>query len=285
MGGKMEKLIITVAITGGVHGKATTPAVPEQPEEQAQSIYDAWNAGASVAHIHARDKSGRSVQDIEIYREVKERVRAKGCDIIIQNTTGGAPGMTLEERLQSIYAEPEMASLNMGITNYPMPNGDYILNAFSPKDVRMYAEKMKEVGVKPEMEVYAPYMLREVSMLIKSGFLEKPYCVNFVMGLPAQGTVEGTRRNLIFMIEGLPADTLFNVCALGPTQIPMTTYAILEGGNARVGLEDNIYYRRGELAKSNAQLVERTARIANDLQREIASPEEARRILGLKSLK
>jgi 3-keto-5-aminohexanoate cleavage enzyme len=278
----MEKLIITAAITGGMQGKGANPNLPEQPEEQAQHIYDAWNAGAAVAHVHARDKDGKSVQDVERYREIKEAVLAKGCDIILQFTTGGSPGMTLPERLQAIYADPEMCSLNMGLTNYKLPNGEWSLYSINGDEIVWYAEEIKKKGIKPEMEVYAPHMLREVNMLIKKGLLEKPYYVNFVMGMPAQGTIEATRKNLFYQVDSLPPDCIYNVCALGPAQIPMTTFAILDGGMARVGLEDNIYYGKGRLAKSNAELVERTVRIANEIQRPIASPEEARKILGIK---
>ena len=277
----MEKLIITAAITGGLHGKSANPNLPEQPDEQIQQTIDAWNAGASIVHIHARNPKGESVQDPEIYRKVKEGIRAKGCDVIIQFTTGGGPHMSVEERIQSIEADPEMASLNMGNINYPLPDGNNMLFINSPADLVWYAEEMKKRNIKPEMEVYAPTMLKEVHLLIEKGLLEKPYYINFVMGMPAQGTIEANRKNLIFMIDQLPSDSVFNVCSLGPSQLPMTTYAILEGGMARVGLEDNIYYRRGELAQSNAQLVERTARIARELQREIASPDEARTILGM----
>jgi 3-keto-5-aminohexanoate cleavage enzyme len=278
----MKKLIITCAITGGLHGKSANPNIPEQPEEQIMQTIDAWNAGASIVHIHARDKDGRSVQDNEIYKKVKEGIRSRGCDIIIQFTTGGGIGMSLEERLSSIYAGPEMASLNMGNVNYPMGGGEYALFTISPTDLIWYAEKMKEQGVKPEMEVYSPAMLKEVNMLIEKGLLEKPYYIDFVMGMPAQGTLEATRQNLFFMIDQLPPDSVFNVCAVGRHQAAMTTFSILEGGMARVGMEDNIYYTKGELVKSNAQLVERTVRIARELQREIATPDEARMILGLK---
>jgi 3-keto-5-aminohexanoate cleavage enzyme len=145
-----------------------------------------------------------------------------------------------------------------------------------------YAEEMKKRNVKPEMEVYAPSMMKEVYMLIDKGLLEKPYYVNFVLGMPAQGAVDATRENLFFLMDLLPPDSIFNVCAIGRHQLPITTYSILSGGMARVGMEDNIYYARGELAKNNAQLVERTARIAKELQREIATPDEAREILGIK---
>lgn len=278
----MEKLIVTVAVTGGVHGKAANPNLPEQPEEQVEQIVEAWNAGASIAHIHARDKDGKSTQDIEVYTRIKDGIRSAGCDIIIQFTTGGGFGMSLEERLRSINAAPDMASLNMGNINYPLPDGKYYLFENSPSDLVWYAQKIKEAGIKPELEVYSLTMMKEVRMLIEKALLEKPYYINLVMGMPAQGTLEATRENLFFLIDQLPADSLFNVCAVGPAQLPMTTYSILAGGMVRVGLEDNIYFRKGELAKSNTQLVERAVRIANELQRPIASPDEARQILGIR---
>lgn len=283
-GEDVERLIITAAITGGLQGKAQNPNIPEQPEEQVQQTIDAWNAGASIVHIHARNPKGESVQDPKIYKKVAEGIRAKGCDIVIQFTTGGGPHMSIEERMQSVEADPEMASLNMGNVNYPLPGGKNTFLMNTPSDIVRYAEAMKKRKIKPEMEVYAPTMMKEVRMLIDKGLLEKPYYINFVLGMPAQGTIEATRENLSFMIKQLPPDSLFNVCAVGVAQLPMTTYAMLDGGMARVGLEDNIYYRKGELAISNAQLVERTVRIAKELQREIASPAEAREILRLPAL-
>jgi 3-keto-5-aminohexanoate cleavage enzyme len=278
----MGKLIITAAITGGLHGKSVAPGLPEQPEEQIEQTIAAWKAGASIVHIHARDKDGVSTQSKDVYRKVKEGVRDRGCDIIIQFTTGGGMGMTLEERLECIEAGPEMASLNMGSVNYPLADGKYYLMQNTPSDLMWYAEEMKKRNVKPEMEVYAPSMMKEVYMLIDKGLLEKPYYVNFVLGMPAQGTVDATRENLFFLMDLLPPDSIFNVCAIGRHQLPITTYSILSGGMARVGMEDNVYYARGELVKNNAQLVERTARIAKELQREIATPDEAREILGIK---
>ena len=144
--------------------------------------------------------------------------------------------------------------------------------------------EMKKRDIKPELEVYSPTMMKDAYMLIEKGLLEKPYYINCVMGMPAQGTSEATLKNLIFMVDMLPPDSIFNVCAVGREQLPMTTYAMLMGGMARVGMEDNIYYAKGQLVESNAQLVERAVRIGRELQREIALPDDAREILGLKKL-
>jgi 3-keto-5-aminohexanoate cleavage enzyme len=236
-------------------------------------------------HIHARDKEGKGSQDPEIYRSVKEGIRAQGCDIIIQFTTGGTAGMSAKERLGSIDAGPEMASYNMGTIQWgPLPDGTYYLSNNPPNELEWYAREMKEKGVKPECEVYSPIMMKDVNLMIEKGVIDKPYYINFVMGVPGQGTMEATWENLVYCISLLPPDSVFNVCALGPGQLHMTTLTMLMGGMSRVGLEDNIYYAKGELAKSNAQLVERTVRLAKELQRDIASPDEAREILGLKKL-
>jgi len=281
----MKKLIITDAITGGMHGKEANPNLPEQPEEQIEQTIEAWKAGASIVHIHARDKDGKPTQDLEIYRKVKEGIRERGCDVIVQFTTGGGMGMTPKERLSSIEAGPEMASLNMGTLQWgPLPDGSYYLSNNPPNDLEWYAREMQEKSVKPELEVYNDNMMKDVYLLIKKGLLEKPYYINFVMGMPGQGTMEATWQNLVHCVSLLPPDSVFNVCAVGRHQLPMTTLSMLMGGMARVGMEDNIHYAQGELAKSNAQLVERTVRLAKELQREIATPDEAREILGLKKL-
>lgn len=281
----MEKLIITVAITGGAHGKKANPNLPEQPEEQIEQAIDCWNAGASMIHIHARDKNGKGVQDPEVYSCVKEGIRARGCDVIINFTTGGTAGMTAAERLQSIEAGPELASLNMGTLQWgPWPDGSYYLASNPPNEVEWFCREMRTKGIKPEMEVYSAVMMQEVDLLIKKDVLEKPYWVNFVLGIPGQGAMHATWQNLTHCVSLLPPDANYSVCAIGPGQLPMTSMSMVMGGHVRVGMEDNIFYAKGELAKSNAQLVERTVRQARELQRPIASPAEAREIIGLKPL-
>jgi 3-keto-5-aminohexanoate cleavage enzyme len=265
-----------------MHGKEANPNLPEQPEEQIEHTIEAWKAGASIVHIHARDMEGKPTQDVEIYRKLKEGIRARKCDAVIQFTTGGGMGMTPEERLRSIEADPEMASLNMGTLQWgPLADGSYYISSNPPNELEWYAKEMRNRGVKPELEVYNSIMLKDVRLLIDKGLLEKPYYINFVMGMPGQGTMEATWQNLSHCVSLLPPDSIFNVCAIGRHQLPMTSLSILMGGMARVGMEDNIHYAKGEPAKSNAQLVERTVRIAKELQREIAAPDEAREILAL----
>jgi len=275
----MEKLIITAALTGGIHGKEANPALPEQPDEIIRDAVRCHDAGAAVVHLHARDRAGKGVADARIFREMNEGIRAR-CGVIIQNTTGG-PGLPIAERITSLDAAPEMASLNMGSVVF-FHEGRELPFINLRSEIEAFAAAMLERGIKPEMEVYNPSMFGEVDNLIKRGLLSKPYYINFVMGVGGMGGFPGTMKNLAMMIDTLPAGAVFNVSGIGRAQLPMNTMAILAGGHARTGLEDCVMYGRGEPAKSNAQLVERVARMGRELGREIATPDEARGILGMK---
>lgn len=279
-----NKVIITVAVTGAwpLVTKAMNPAVPEQPEEIAETAYACFQEGAAICHIHARDKEGKSTGAKEVYQDIHDRIRAK-CNVIVQDSTGGGPNLSIEDRIACIQAKPDMASLNMG--SMMRISGPYKGVPWSnmPEDIESYVTKMRQAGVKPEMEVYGHAMLREVNSLIKKGLIEKPHYINFVMGMTYQGAVEATPKHLSSLIDFLPQDAIFNVTAVGAAQVPLTTMAMILGGCVRVGLEDNLYYCKGELAASNAQLVARTVRIARELNKEPATPEEARAILGLKA--
>ncbi len=275
----MEKLIITAALTGGIHGKEANPALPEQPDEIIREAVRCHDAGAAVVHLHARDRAGKGVADARIFREMNEGIRAR-CGVIIQNTTGG-PGLPIAERITSLDAAPEMASLNMGSVVF-FHEGRELPFINLRSEIEAFAAAMLERGIKPEMEVYNPSMFGEVENLIKRGLLSKPYYINFVMGVGGMGGFPGTMKNLALMIDTLPEGSIFNVSGIGRAQLPMNTMAILAGGHARTGLEDCVLYRRGEPAKSNAQLVERVVRLARELGREVATPDEARSILGMK---
>jgi 3-keto-5-aminohexanoate cleavage enzyme len=278
----MDKLIITAALTGGIHGKEANPALPEQPDEIIRDAVDCYNAGAAIVHLHARDKQGRGVGDPKIFAEMNEGIRSL-CPVVVQNTTGG-PGIPIEKRISSLDAKPEMASLNMGsivffIGDRDKPTEQLFMNLRS--EIEAFAAAMIERNVKPELEVYNPSMFGEVENLVKKGLLRKPYYVNFVMNVGGMGGYPGTPKNLITMIEHLPQGAVFNVSGIGRAQLSLNTMSMLTGGHARIGLEDNVFYRKGELAKSNAQFVERIVRIANEIGREIASPDEARQILDI----
>jgi 3-keto-5-aminohexanoate cleavage enzyme len=280
----MRKVIVTVATTGGVHRKDKNPNLPEQPEEIAQAAYESFNEGAAIAHIHGREKDGSPSGAPEVYKEISRLVKEK-CDIIIQYSTGGGGNLTVDERLRCLEANPEMASLNMGslLRTVGPYAGTYFIN--TREDIERYAREMLERDIKPEMEVYHHGMLREVNNLISKGLVKKPYYINFVLGMAYQGAVEATPESLFTFRNLLPPDSLFNCCAVGPAQTPMVTISMLSGGNGRVGMEDNIYYRKGVLAQSNSQLVARIVGIVRELGLEIASPDEAREILGLRKNK
>jgi 3-keto-5-aminohexanoate cleavage enzyme len=276
-----DKVIITVAQTGALVNKSMNPDVPEQPEEIAESAYACFQEGAAICHIHARDKDGKTTGSKEVFQQIHDQIRAK-CNIIIQDSTGGGPNLTFEQRIECLYAKPEMASLNMG--SLMRVSGQYAGSPFSnmPEDIETYVTRMRELGVKPEMEVYNHAMFREVENLINKGLVERPYYINLVLGMKYQGAVEATPKYLNSMIDFLPEDVIFNVTPIGAAQLPLTTMGMILGGCIRVGMEDNIFYRKGELAKSNAQFVARAVRIARELNKEPAAPEEARKILGLR---
>jgi 3-keto-5-aminohexanoate cleavage enzyme len=193
----------------------------------------------------------------------------------------------VDERLTTVLLAPEMCSLNMGLLNFFI-QGEQVFFPNHRSDIERFANEIRARGVRPELEVYSPVMLEEAAVLLAMGILEAPYAINFVLNTPTQGGARGTPRNLLDMWErldelGVPRSALrVTVSAMGPTQLPITTMACAMGLNVRVGMEDNVFYRRGELLTSNAQLVERTVRIAHELDRRPATPDEAREMLGLR---
>ena len=275
------KVIITAALNGAFVTKAMNPAVPEQPDEIARAARECHDAGAAVVHVHARDEQGRPCGTREKFAEILAAVRDICPEVVVNLSTGGGSNLSIEERVSCLDADPEMATLNMGtLMRQSGPNaGEPFRNMTA--DIEAWAAKMKALRIKPEMECYAQSMYRDVRNLIARGLVEPPYYVNFVLGMMHQGAVEATPEMLVSMQQFLPEDSYFNVTATGAAQLPLTTMGMVMGGAARVGLEDNIYYRRGEPARSNAQLVERTVRIARELTLEPATPDEARAILGI----
>ncbi|OGA17000.1 MAG: hypothetical protein A3H32_18700 [Betaproteobacteria bacterium RIFCSPLOWO2_02_FULL_63_19] len=277
----MDKLIITAALTGGFHGKEANSNLPEQPDEIAQAAYDCFQAGAAIVHLHAREENGKPTCDPRVYGEIVAKVKAR-CDVITQVSTGAGPELSPEERIRAIEVDAEMASLNMGtMVRTRWGEGSMFLNTRS--QIEGYARAMRERRIKPEMEVYGHSMIVDVENLIRKDLVAKPYYINFVLGMGHQGALPGEPKHLLSLIEYLPKDAIFNVSGIGAAQLPLTTLAMLLGGHSRVGMEDNVYYTRGKLAQSNAQLVERAARIARELGREPASPAEARQMLLLGS--
>jgi 3-keto-5-aminohexanoate cleavage enzyme len=206
---------------------------------------------------------------------------------VIQLTTGGSPVLPVEERLNTVLLSPEMCSLNMGLLNFFI-RGEQVFFANHRSDIERFAHEIAARDVRPELEVYSAAMLEEVAHLLGLGILEPPYVINLVLHTPTQGGTRGTPENLLDAIGrlrtlGIPWEDLrINLTSMGPTQLPMTTIAMAMGLNVRVGMEDNVLYRRGEPLRDNAQLVERTARIAAELDRPVATPDQARELLGVR---
>lgn len=275
----MSKVIVTAALTGGWHGKEANPNLPEQPEEIAEQAIAAAEAGAAVVHIHARGKDGSNSADPRVYRDISDRIKAKS-NVIVQLTTGGGKGVSVEERLGILELRPEMASLNTTIAVFFFKGQEHFFRNFR-SDIEVFAKRMLDYGVKPELECYSLESIYEAENLISKGLIKKPYCFNLCLGINAQGAIKPTVKNLLAMIDALPADSVFTVSATGRHQLPMTIMGALLGGNSRVGLEDNIYYSKGVLARNNAELVARHVRILRELNLEIATPDEAREILGI----
>lgn len=276
-----DKVIITVAQTGALVTKQMNPHLPEQPEEIASSAYACYNEGAAIVHIHARDPSGQNTSRVEIFQEIHDQIRGR-CNLIIQDSTGGGPNLSQEERINCLKAGPEMASLNMG--TMMRLSGPYAGIPWSnmPQEIETYVKRMRELGIKPEMEVYSHAMLRDVNNLVNQGMVDKPYYINIVLGMKYQGACDATPRILLSILEMLPAEAIFNCTAVGSAQLPLTTMSMILGGCVRVGMEDNLFYSKGQMVEGNAQLVARTVRLARELGKEPATPDEARRILGLR---
>jgi 3-keto-5-aminohexanoate cleavage enzyme len=278
-----NKVIITVAQTGALVSKSMNPNVPEQPEEIAISAYECYNEGAAIVHIHARDKNGVTTGSSAVFRDIHERIRRK-CNIIIQDSTGGGANLTIEQRTECLEAYPEMASLNMGtLMRVSGPQAGTPFANIRP-DIEAFVTRMNQFGVKPEMECYNLAMFREVNNLIEKKLITKPYYVDLILGMQYQGALEANPLLLPVYLQFLPADTIFNTLGVGAGQTPIGTMGMILGGCVRVGMEDNLLYRKGEQVKSNAQLVARIVRIARELNKEPATPDEARQILGLKPL-
>ncbi len=279
-----DPVVITCALTGGIHGKEANENLPEQPGEIVAQGVAAAAAGAAILHVHARNPDGSNTMSKEIYGELHERLCTE-TDAIIQLTTGGSPLLPLEERINTVMLAPEMCSLNMGLLNFYI-RGERVFFPNHREDIERFATEMRARDVKPEFEIYSAAMLEEVAHLLETGILEPPYSLNFVLHTPTQAGVRGTPANLMDMLgrlADLPVareDMQVTLTSMGATQLPMTTIAIAMGLNVRTGMEDNVLYRRGELLRDNAQLVERTVRIANELDRRPATPDEARALMG-----
>jgi 3-keto-5-aminohexanoate cleavage enzyme len=265
----MDAVIISVGINGGELTLDDTPHLPVSPDEIIESVVGAWNAGAAVAHIHVRDDEGKPTQDLERYRYVVDGIRQR-CDVIINLTTDAR-----REGYETLELEPELASFPGGSVNY----GEGILEARLPV-LRKLAERMAAGGTRAELEIFHEGMIGQCLALAAEGLLPEPLYFQFLLGL--SGGAPADPRTLLRMVDALPTGSRWGVVGLGhPAGIRMVMMGLVLGGHVRVGIEDHIEYRTGELATSNAQLVGRVARLCQEYGRPIATPDEAREILQL----
>lgn len=268
----MEKLIITVAPTGSIPKKKNTPHVPVTIEEIVTCALRCEDEGASIVHVHIRDEDENPSDDPRIFHEIVNRIRERS-NLIIQVSTGGRAGTDLESRIQRLQMRPEMASLTTGSVNFP--NSAYV----NPPDlIEALAKEMHRLAVKPEMEIFDLSMINNAVTLADRNLANRPLHFNFVMGL--RGAMPAKIEHLVHLSSGLPAESTWTVSGISAAQLRMGIHTVLMGGHVRVGLEDNIYYKKGELA-TNERLVERIGRLSKELGREVATPDEARKILGL----
>lgn len=300
-----EKAVITCAITGSIHTPTMSEYLPITPRQIADEAVRAHEAGAAVVHVHARNpENGFPSPDLGLIREIITGIKSR-CNAVVCITTGGGAGMTLEQRVAPVTSyRPELASCNAGSMNwglFPMLNRykewkyewekmmlgmteDFIFtNTF--KTLREYCAVFSENRTKPEFEIYDAGMVNNVAFLIQSGYVKKPVYIQFVLGI--LGGLSASPENLMFLVEHAKrhiGEFEFSVCVAGRAQIPICTQSLLLGGNCRVGLEDNLYLEKGLMAKSNAEQVEKIVRITKELGMDPATPDEARKILGLKGM-
>jgi 3-keto-5-aminohexanoate cleavage enzyme len=292
---KFPPLIITAAVNGGIQGKESHPALPELPDEIAAQAQEAYEAGASIIHIHGRDPGNftNCTEDPEVYREILGKVREKCPELVLNITTGGGPTTTDEGRIASLDSGPEMASLNLGPDMerftlaarkppLPHPREAMVVDMCMPFTygfIDRLAGVMLEKGIKPELEIYHPGEYWVTRELIERGLIKPPYQHQFVMGV--QTCTYPTPWNVMAMLRELPPDSMFTVAGIGKYQWSLAATSIILGGNVRVGLEDNLYLNRGQKLKGNGEAVQKVVRLAKEFGREIATPAQARQMLGL----
>jgi len=291
-------VFITCAVTGVGDTTGASELVPITPLQIADAAIEAAAAGAAVAHIHVRDPAtGKGARDVELYREVVERIRSADVDVVLNLTAGMGGDLVLggedaplpldpdatdmapaAERLAHVEALlPEICTLDCGSMNFAA-GGDYVL-VNTPGIVRAMARRIQELGVRPELEVFDSGHLVLVKELIRDGLIDDPVLIQLCMGIPYGAPNDPT--TLMTMVGALPAGCVFSAFSIGRMQLPYVAMAALAGGNVRVGLEDNIYLSRGELA-TNAQLVERAVAILEAMNARVLGPDDVRTRLGLR---
>ncbi|MDL2210094.1 3-keto-5-aminohexanoate cleavage protein [Desulfovibrio sp. OttesenSCG-928-O18] len=270
-----RKVIITVAPTGAWPSKKDNPAIPLTPKEIAADVYECWQAGAAVAHLHMRDENGAGTMNKELFKETVGLIREK-CDIVLNLTTSGDLNATDETRMAHlIELKPELGSYDCGSMNWM--HTSLFLNP--PAFLEKLATVMNENGVKPEIEIFDGGMIYNAEYYQKKGFLKAPLHYQFVLG--AAGGMAATVENLVFLKGLIPDNATWSALGIGKGHLPIMYAALAMGGHVRVGMEDNVTYSKGRLAKSNAEFVERTVRVIREIDKEHATPDEARKILGV----
>ena len=296
----MAKVMVTIAPTGGMSMKSANPALPTQPDEIADDAYKCWKAGASIVAIHARRPDDQATCNADIYRSINTKIRERGSDIILNNSTGGgnsgdmlierADGLwesDFNERLKGCDGGAEMCTFDgVTVVDTVNPNREVVVIT-TPTRCETLVKRILEKGAKPEWEVFSPeHILQDVTRLIRAGYDKPPYYINLVLGGEKgfQGAMPYTPEVLDFMVKQLPPQSIWCISGIGPAQLPATTQALLMGGHVRVGLEDNHYIAQGQKT-NNLALVERQIRILRELGHEPMSAGEARDLLGLKAVK
>ncbi len=269
------KLVITIAPTGMIPTKNETPYVPITPEEIAEDTYQAYKLGASIVHVHARDNDGKPTYKKDVFEAIFKEIKRKCPDIIICATTSGRVYPQVEHRAEVLDLNPEMASLTLGSLNFPQ-----YPSVNSMETIQKLASMMKEKNILPELEIFESGFINTAKYLVKKGFLRKP--LHFCLLLGSLGSMPAGINDLSYLVQSLPSESSWSATGIGRFQTQINAAAILMGGHVRIGIEDSTYYNypRKELA-TNAKLVERIVRIAKELNREIATPDETREIMGL----
>ena len=300
-----DKVIITAAITGSIHTPTMSPYLPITPQEIADEAVRAYEAGAAVCHVHARDpKTGEPSPDLNLFKEIITSIKSR-CNIVVCITTGGGTGMTTEQRVAPVKLyKPELASFNAGSINFALfplvsrykewkfewererlVKSEDVIFSNTFKSMREYCAAFNECGTKAEFEAYDAGMVNNIAFMVQSGWTKKPVYIQFVLGV--LGALTPSPENLLFLVDYARrqiGDFIFSVCVAGRAQFPICTQSLLIDGNCRVGLEDNLYLEKGVMAKSNAEQVTKMVRIAKEFGVEPVTPDEARKILGLKGI-
>jgi 3-keto-5-aminohexanoate cleavage enzyme len=274
----MDKVIITVAPTGSVPRKKDTPHVPVTPDEIAETAYRCEQEGAAIIHVHCRDEAEKPTSRYEVFKETVDRIR-KRTKLVVMTSTSGIAGQTDEDRAAPLRTDPEMGSLTTSTLNFAgrKPSVTYVNTV---ETVQFLAKEMLTRDIKPEIEAFDVGFIQQGRKLIDARLVKAPAHFQLVMGV--DGGIPATPENLLHMRDQLPAGSTFVVAGMARMQLPMTTMAILVGGHVRVGLEDNLYLKKGVLAR-NEELVARARHVAEDLQREVATPDEARALMGIRA--